>query len=180
MKILVCNDTRTTPGTDETGNIDYYLKCILEEGGHKARLFDGRRSDGAVMHNPEEMAAALAQEVRTLQRDVIVMDLNWFGNFDAGIEMLRCLRRNTDLLSKVRVILFSRFIANTLQGRLHEELGIAPDDFLDRLRTPLSKLAAKLDYTPSPNSPSATCSTNSRTTSRAKPPPASNRALIMW
>ena len=143
MRFLLCNDSRALRGIDESGNCDYFLAETLRASGHEAWVFGGLDPTGKPILNVESLASALAEKIAATNPDVILLDLQWFADFSAGINMLRLLREGNSIPSHTRVVIASRFMQSESTQSLMD-LGVAPEDAVNRFTTNIRALIAIL------------------------------------
>ena len=159
LDIIVCNDGRV-PGIDEalqaarkqglSGdalrvyvcekiNLDGSLCRHLRGQGHNVTLFDGY--SGSNFKTQIKDAVRLANEIAALiiakEATCMTLDLNWFKDFQMGIEILRNLRRlkviPVDM--KDRILIYSRYTNDpsfNYEEILTKELGVRKENILNR------------------------------------------------
>lgn len=133
MNIIVCDDTRLFGKAFNESLCD-----VLSDRGHTVTLFDGRDKDVPVL-DCLNCAAALGERIASFKANGMVMDLQWWGDFDFGINMIRDLR-DRGITEDMKVVIWSRF-THECRDILENQLGIPADQILDRLTVRIDAVA---------------------------------------
>ena len=169
LNIIVCNDLRCRDFDEvlqaakkeqasrtsiqaharEKVNFDGPLCKLLRDDGHNVTLFDGHGGKDLKTHITE--TAKLSNEIASLiiekSATCMVLDLNFFGDFQAGIEIMRNLRRDQSLPSEMkdRILIYSRYTnepAYNYEKVLTKELKICSENILNRNTVKINTVAA--------------------------------------
>lgn len=134
MNIIVCNDSRgCTP--DELGlhlrcgktvsepdrstwreqmNWDVALCELLRDRGDVVNVFDAYADDLITQYaSPQAAATELCRMVADLSAEAVLFDLQYFGRFEFGEEMLTWLDKNCVRWTKLRIVVASRYLEHT-------------------------------------------------------------------
>lgn len=134
MNIIVCDDTRLFGRP-----YDESLCDVLTDRGHTVTLFNGRDDKDVPVLDSLDCAAALGERIASFNANGMVMDLQWWGDVDFGINMMRDLK-SRGITNSMRVVVWSRF-THECRDILENELQIPHDCILDRLTVRINVVA---------------------------------------
>jgi len=154
MNIIVCNDSRSDefpehfdwsqPDSQAKAkakrmecSLDGGLCELLQKQGHIVEIFDGYQDDCLTRITDANVGASiLAKRIRALPADGLVFDLNYFGDFNYGLNMLRHIRELGMLRDNLIIVVYTHFKNEKdcdYPHKLIDELGIPKERVVDRL-----------------------------------------------
>jgi hypothetical protein len=138
--ILIMEDTRTPRGDSMSES----LRVVLKERGHRVELFDGRNDQGDKLTDPVRASAEINKLSGEDRFTDFIMDLNWWGDADYALEVLRSLNLIGRLPPSERIFAYSRYIGSRdpdYAEIFNREFGVPRRNLISRLSVKLSELA---------------------------------------
>lgn len=140
MNILILEDGKLMAGD----SIGRQLASLLEEGGHKAHIFDGRLPPGSGVPMTVNRAAKEVYDIiLTHAVTGFVLDLQWFTNPGYGDELWNTIRSPSGIYglpNGSKAVVYSKFVTDDNRQAISDRLGIPVDLIFNRYTTAVEEI----------------------------------------
>ena len=146
------DDSSTRQRIAEEVNMDAKLCRDLRRRGHRVFHFDCRNPDdrSSPLHDTPRLAGILAEAIINHNANAMILDLQFFNDFHAGVNVLKILVKDgcipTDMMPKL--FIYSNFLNDEELGYVAELCAVCKvpkQNLISRLQVNITQLIAKLE-----------------------------------